>query len=149
MDNVLISSCLTGSPCRYNASGCLAKGLQKLIDNFNIISVCPECMGGLPTPRSPSERVKNQVLSKEGKDVTYEFMKGAKRAVDLAKSTHCKFAILKEKSPSCGSHYIYDGSFTGNVIKGNGITAELLKKNGLECYSEDEIELAIEKHRKV
>lgn len=145
MDKVLISSCLTGSPCRYNASGCLTNSLQKLIDRFDLISACAECMGGLPTPRSPSERIGARVLTNKGKDVTYEFTKGAKRVVELAKSTNCKFAILKEKSPSCGTHLVYDGSFTGKVVEGSGVTAELLKKNGIECFSEDEIDKIIEK----
>lgn len=149
MDNVLISTCLTGAPCRYNATGCITNKLQTLLNNFNLVAACAECMAGLPTPRTPSERVGSRVLMKTGEDVTEEFNRGADRVVEFAKSTNCKFAILKEKSPSCGSHKIYDGSFTGKVIDGQGVLAEKLRKNGIECYSEDEIDEVLRKYKKL
>ena len=149
MDNVLISTCLTGVPCRYNATGCLTDKLQKLLNHFNLVSACAECMGGLPTPRTPAERVGSKILMKDGTDATAEFHKGADRVVSFAKSTNCKFAILKEKSPSCGVHKIYDGSFSGKVIDGEGVLAEKLRQNGFECYSEDDIDEVLHKFAKI
>ena len=97
-------------------------------------------MGGLPTPRDPSEIVGDKVVSSAGKDVTVEYRKGAQTALYLAKLNHADFAILKAKSPSCGKGLIYDGTFTGNKIPGNGVTVSLLQKNGIPVYTEDELD---------
>ena len=149
MENVLISACLLGSPCRYDGKGCLTPKLSELSKYFILIPACAECIGGLPTPRTPSERVGNKVLAKDGKDVTREFVNGAEKVVEMAKHSNCKFAILKEKSPSCGTHKIYDGSFTGKVIDGKGVLAEKLESNGIECFSDEQIDDAIKKFRKL
>lgn len=107
---------------------------------YHLIPICPEIFGGLPTPRIPAEiQADRRVLRKDGKDITDEYKKGAKEALRLAKLFDCKLAILKERSPSCGSGVIYDGSFTGNKINGDGITAELLKKEGIRIIGESEL----------
>lgn len=142
MENVLISACLLGVSCRYDG---LSKPLDaKIIENlrsrYHLIPICPEIFGGLPTPRIPAEiQANRRVLRKDGKDITDEYKKGAKEALRLAKLFDCKLAILKERSPSCGSGVIYDGSFTGNKINGDGITAELLKKEGIRIIGESEL----------
>ena len=142
MENVLISACLLGVSCRYDG---LSKPLDtKIIENlrsrYHLIPICPEIFGGLPTPRIPAEiQADRRVLRKDGKDITDEYKKGAKEALRLAKLFDCKLAILKERRPSCGSGVIYDGSFTGNKINGDGITAELLKKEGIRIIGESEL----------
>ena len=142
MENVLISACLLGVSCRYDG---LSKPLDaKIIENlrsrYHLIPICPEIFGGLPTPRIPAEiQADRLALRKDGKDITDEYKKGAKEALRLAKLFDCKLAILKERSPSCGSGVIYDGSFTGNKINGDGITAELLKKEGIRIIGESEL----------
>lgn len=142
MENVLISACLLGVSCRYDG---LSKPLDtKIIENlrsrYHLIPICPEIFGGLPTPRIPAEiQADRRVLRKDGKDITDEYKKGAKEALRLAKLFDCKLSILKERSPSCGSGVIYDGSFTGNKINGDGITAELLKKEGIRIIGESEL----------
>lgn len=142
MENVLISACLLGVSCRYDG---LSKPLDaKIIENlrsrYHLIPICPEIFGGLPTPRIPAEiQADRRVLRKDGKDITDEYKKGAKEALRLAKLFDCKLAILKERSPSCGSGVIYDGSFTGNKTNGDGIAAELLKKEGIRIIGESEL----------
>lgn len=143
MENLLISACLLGFPCKYSGgSNKLSDGqLARLRECFRLIPVCPETAGGLPTPREPSERLGNKVLSKQGRDVTEEYRRGAETAVTLARRYNCKAALLKEKSPSCGSGLIYDGSFTGRLTAGDGLTAERLKEAGLIVFGESDIEL--------
>lgn len=134
---ILISSCLLGKNCKYNAGNNLNKILLELSSEFEFIEVCPEVLGGLSTPRPPAEIQSEKVITKYNDDVTQEFIKGANITLEIAKQYNCKIAILKESSPSCGSNYIYDGSFTSKKIKGMGITAKLLKENGIEVFSEE------------
>lgn len=138
----LISACLLGVECKYNGgSNALPKEvLAELAEKYELVPVCPEAYGGLPTPRPPSERVGDRVLSKMGGDVTENFNRGAEAALQLCKLLDCRLAMLKERSPSCGHDYIYDGSFTGTVVPGDGLAAELLRKNGIPVYGESEIE---------
>ena len=105
--------------------------------------VCPETAGGLPIPREPSERLHGGVIGKSGRDVAAEFDKGAETTLALARRFGCKTALMKERSPSCGNGTIYDGSFTGKVIPGNGVAAEKLRAAGLSLYGESEIEKLI------
>jgi uncharacterized protein YbbK (DUF523 family) len=116
-----------------------------LLDKYLMVPVCPEQLGGLPTPRVPAE-IQNdgKVLKESGEDVTEIFLKGAKEVLQLAKLYKIKFAVLKEGSPSCGSHFVYDGTFNATKIKGEGIAAGLLRKNGIKVFSEDEIEELID-----
>ena len=113
---ILASSCLLGCECRYKGDGCKCDALIKLAESNTIIGVCPEQMGGLPTPRDPAERQGDKVISCAGKDVTKAYTKGAETALYFAKLNHVDFAVMKAKSPSCGKGLIYDGTFTGNKI---------------------------------
>ncbi len=133
---VLLSACILGADCKYNGGNNYRDGIFDLFTKYNVIPVCPETAGGLARPREPSEKVGNRVLSKSGKDVTSEFKKGADVTLEIAKKYNAAYAVLKAKSPSCGCGIIYDGSFTGNVIPGNGVTAELLLKCGIKIYNE-------------
>lgn len=146
--NVLISGCLLGVNCKYNGGNNLVDKLTELVDQINFIPVCPEQLGGLTTPRPPSEiRAEGEaskVVSNQGLDVTVQFMKGAEESLRIAKLYNCKYAILKERSPSCGSTHIYDGSFQGKVKPGMGMTAALLKQHGIQVYSEENFEELLE-----
>lgn len=137
--NILVSACLLGVGCRFDGLCKPVESVQKLIDKFNLIPFCPEIYGGLPTPRCPSEIVGDKVLSKDGIDVTAQYNKGAQEALKIAKMYSCKYAILKEKSPSCGNGKIYSGNFDKVLVDGDGITAALLKKNGIIVMGESEI----------
>ncbi len=137
--NILVSKCLLGINCRYKGDNCRCEKVVELGKENNLIPVCPEEDGGLPTPRDPSEIVGNKVLSNKGKDVTKEYQKGAELALKAAKENHIDYAVLKKNSPSCGKGIIYDGSFTGKKIPGNGVTVKLLLENGFTVLTEDEI----------
>lgn len=137
---MLISACLLGRACRYDGKDKNKIDLSRL-EGHSLIPVCPEVDGGLGIPRPPAERVSSYIINKEGKDVTAEYTKGAEIALRTAIENNCKIAILKAKSPSCGKGKIYDGTFTKTLIDGNGVTAELLQKNGITVYTEDEIDL--------
>lgn len=145
MECLLISACLLGFECKYSGgSNALdAAALAALRERFRLIPVCPESAGGLPTPRAPSERQGEKVVSKLGQDVTGEYHKGADTALYLARRYGCTRALLKERSPSCGSGAIYDGSFTGSLVPGDGVAAESLKAAGIRVYGESEIEALI------
>ncbi|MDY6011482.1 DUF523 domain-containing protein [Clostridium sp.] len=139
---MIISACLCGCDCKYNGKNNKNESCVELLKRGKAVLVCPEQLGGMTTPRVPSEILKNDgkisVISKEGKDVSKEFKKGAKEALKIAKLVDAKVAILKNGSPSCGSKNIYDGTFSDNKIKGEGITAKLFVENGIEVFSEDE-----------
>lgn len=134
--NILISACLLGVNCRYDGKITFVEELREAIKKHSFIPVCPEQLGGLMTPRTPSERVGDKVLMKTGEDVTENFTRGAYEALRLAQLYDCKYAILKERSPSCGSETIYDGTFSGTLVKGMGVTADLLRKNGITVLNE-------------
>lgn len=138
--NILVSACLLGVNCRYNGEGKLHESILKLMDQHTLIPICPETLGGLSTPRLPSEKIGDKVITKDSTDVTEQFQKGAREVLKLAKLYQCKYAILKEKSPSCGAGKIYDGTFTGVLIEGNGVTTELLEKNGIQVIGETQID---------
>ena len=138
-EKILISACLLGFDCKYDGGNnrMADAEIAALRERFELIPVCPECCGGLPTPRTPSERLGDKVVSKTGADVTEQFEKGALAALRLAQSFSVKKAVLKANSPSCGSGTIYDGSFTGTLVPGDGVTAELLKKHGIKVTNEN------------
>lgn len=142
MEKLLISACLLGSRCKYSGgSNALAPELlQKLREHYELVPVCPETAGGLPTPRAPAERTGTGVLNKNGADVTAEYARGAELAAALAQRLGCTMALLKENSPSCGSGTIYDGSFSGVKIRGDGVAAEKLKALGISVYGESAVE---------
>lgn len=138
-EKILISACLLGFDCKYNGGNNRMEdaAIAALRERFELIPVCPECCGGLPTPRTPAERLGDKVVSKTGADVSEQFKKGARVALGLARHFGIKAAILKANSPSCGSGTIYDGSFTGTLVPGDGVTAELLKKHGVRVTDEN------------
>ena len=138
MSIILVSNCLLGCTCRYKGDACTNERVLALAEKHTLVGVCPEQMGGLPTPRNPSERVGDKVMSNAGKDVTEEYRKGAETALLLAQLNKADFAILKANSPSCGKGIIYDGTFTGAKKPGNGVTVDLLQAHGFPVYSEDE-----------
>lgn len=137
--NILVSACLLGVNCRYDGKGQMAPPLLPLLAEHTLIPICPEQLGGLPTPRIPAERINTQVFTKLGQDVTAAFTKGAEETLKLAQLYHCELAILKERSPSCGAKQIYDGNFSGQLIDGMGVTAELLIQNNIPVIGESEI----------
>ncbi len=137
MEKILVSACLLGTNCKYNGSNNKNNKVLEYIKDKEVIPICPEIMGGLPTPRTPSELKNNKVITKEGIDVTSNYLKGAEEVLYLAKLFNVKKAILKSKSPSCGKNKIYDGTFNNNLIDGMGITAKLLTDNNIEIIDED------------
>lgn len=139
MEKLLISACLIGTNCKYNGKNNYLELVEELKKKYELIPVCPEILGGLDIPRNPSEIKNNKVISNKGIDVTKEFNLGAKSTLKIAMNNNVKIALLKDGSPSCGSNYVYDGTFSKTKIKGNGITTILLKENGIKVFSENEI----------
>lgn len=139
-EKLIVSACLLGKNCKYNGTNNKNEKVLSLAEKYDIVPVCPECFGRLPVPRAPSEIKNGGVFSKDGKDVTEFFKAGAEKALEAAKKSGAAKAVLKARSPSCGKGRIYDGSFTGRVIDGDGITAALFKKNGISVFTEDETE---------
>ncbi len=138
MKKILISACLLGTPCRYDGGSKRVFDVTSFGADITLYPYCPECEGGLPTPRVPAERVGERVITKDGRDVTNEYMLGAKGALELCKKEGIKIAILKKNSPSCGKDKIYDGTYTGTLVDGVGTAAEMLMQNGITVYTEDE-----------
>ena len=134
----LISGCLIGENCKYNGGNNLENIAKALFDKGLALSVCPEQLGGLSTPRIPAERIGDKVISENGIDVTKEYNKGAQITLKVALENNIKIAILQARSPSCGSKQIYDGTFSGTLVDGEGKTAQLLKANGIKVITIDE-----------
>ena len=143
MENILVSACLLGIGCRYDGKHKANDEVLKLREKYNLIPFCPEIFGGLPTPRIPSERIGDRVMMKDGTDVTENYKRGAKEALELCRIYNIKTAILKERSPSCGKGEIYDGNFTGALTERDGVTAELLINNGVRVLGESEINILL------
>ena len=139
MEKILISACLVGDKVRYDGKGQYNPLIQELLEKYELVPFCPEVEGGLKTPRTPSEIVGDKVISKAGRDVTHQFFDGAKKALMICQYLNIKIAILKDHSPSCGVNEIHDGKFSGKLIKGKGITAALLEKNGIKVISDSDI----------
>jgi len=133
----IVSACLAGINCNYKGESKPNEKIIELVKKGEAIPVCPEQLGGLPTPRMAAEQKEDKVLTKDGKDVTQAFVKGANEVLRIANMYNCKEAILKARSPSCGCGQIYDGTFSGELIDGDGITAALLKRNVIKVYSEE------------
>ena len=140
MEKIIVSACLLGVPCRYDGKSKPENDVIALKDRYELIPVCAEVLGGLPTPRVGAEIVGDKVVRSDGVDVTYEYHKGAREVLKIAKENGCKIAILKSKSPSCGKGKIYDGTYTRTLIDGNGVLTDLLLKNNIEVYTETEID---------
>lgn len=133
---LLVSACLLGINCKYNGNNNKNDKILELLKDHDLIPICPETLGGLPTPRTPSEIQNDKVITKDGRDVTKEYQKGAEETLKIAKLYDCKIAILKEKSPSCGCGKIYDGTFSKTLINGDGMTTRLLKENNIKIIGE-------------
>ncbi|MHC1720648.1 MAG: DUF523 domain-containing protein [Clostridiaceae bacterium] len=138
---ILVSACLCGINCKYNGGSNLNKAVLKLLEEGKAIPICPEQLGGLTTPR-PANEIEGgtgadvldgiaRVMDSDGKDETESFIRGAREVLSIAQKANIGEAILKAKSPSCGAGHIYDGTFSSRIIQGNGVTAELLKRNGI------------------
>lgn len=141
MAKILVSACLLGCPTRYDGNSVPCQKILDLAKDNVLIPVCPEQMGGLTTPRLPSERQPGtgKLLAKDGSDVTEQYMKGVEITLSIAKLNSVDYCILKSLSPSCGTGIIYDGTFTGGKTEGDGVTAEALKKNGFKVISENDL----------
>lgn len=135
---ILVSACLAGQYCRWDGGTNLVPEIKKLVDCNQAIIVCPETLGGLPTPRKPSERIQDRVINNAGDDVTAQFRMGAEEALRICRESGCKKAILKSKSPSCGKGVIHNGLFDGGLVSGNGLAAQLLMDHGIEVLTEQE-----------
>ena len=137
---ILVSACLLGARCRYDGASKAHSEMAALAKRHTLIPVCPEQLGGLSTPRPPAERQGERVVTRSGADVTEQYRRGAEETARLCKLLGCEAAVLKERSPSCGRGEIYDGTFTGTLTAGDGVTAELLTVQGIAVYGESEIE---------
>lgn len=137
---LVISACLAGRCCRYDGSSALLFCLNALDEVFELIALCPEQLGGLPTPRSCAELVNGRVLTNDGEDLTQAFLEGARKAVFLAQTQGCIGALLMDRSPSCGSTCIYDGTFSGTLVEGRGVFAHLLGELGFPLYTPNTID---------
>lgn len=148
METILVSACLLGDNVKYNGKNNYDERIEKLKELFDIVPICPEVFGGLPTPRIPSEIKGENVVNEKGKDVTYEFNKGAHKVINIVNFCHVRKALLMDRSPSCGVNKIYNGKFNGTLIDGMGYTAKLLKVKGVQLYTLDNIDELIESRGK-
>ena len=133
--------CLLGEPCRYDGKSVPLDGtiIEKLKEKYTLVTVCPEQEGGLPTPRIPAERQGENVVRRGGVDVTAEYRKGAEVALSLCRRFGISIALMKAKSPSCGAGRIYDGTFSGTLTDGDGVTVSLLSGNGIKIFTENDV----------
>ena len=136
---ILISTCLLGACCRYDGASKAHPLAALLAERHTLVPVCPEQLGSLPTPRPPAERRGGRVVTQSG-DVTEQYLRGAEETLKLCKLLGCEAAVLKERSPSCGRGQVYDGTFSGTLTAGDGVTAELLAAHGILVYGESQIE---------
>ena len=132
----VVSACLAGCKCRYDGKDNLCPKVKQLVEEGRAVTVCPEVMGGMTTPRIPSERKDGKIVNSIGEDNTSYFIKGVEKSIEIVKEHNIKKAILKAKSPSCGNKYIYDGTFSKTLVEGKGLLAEKLSEIGVEIYDE-------------
>lgn len=137
---LLVSACLLGCRCRYDGASREHPLAKELAERHTLVPVCPEQLGGLSTPRPPAERRGGLVVTRDGADVTEQYRRGAEETLRLCRGLGCEAAVLKERSPSCGRGEIYDGTFSGTLAAGDGVTAELLSAVGVPVYGESQIE---------
>lgn len=137
---ILISACLAGIPCRYDGKSKKMEKMRMLVEKKKAVPVCPEVLGGLGIPRLPAELRDGKVFTIDGNDVTVAYETGCRKALEICLKNRCEKAYLKEKSPACGVHKIYNGSFMGKTISGQGIFTSLLRRNGIQCFNEYEYE---------
>ena len=140
MIKVAVSACLVGKNTKYDGTNNYNQAVMDYLKDKEYILICPEVFGGLPTPRVPSEIVKDKVINKENVDVTNEFVIGANKALQMIIDNNIEEVIVKSKSPSCGHKQIYDGTFSNKIIEGNGVFTALAIKNGIKVLTENDIE---------
>lgn len=133
----IVSACLAGVHCRFDCQAKTRNEIADLVTRGEALPVCPEQLGGLPTPRKPAERIGDKVIAIDGSDVTQEYVNGAQEALRIAQLCGTTEALLKSKSPMCGTDRIYDGTFSGTTTSGDGVFAELLKKHGIKVTEID------------
>lgn len=133
----VVSACLMGDNCKYNGGNNYSEEVINYLKDKEYVKICPECLGGLSTPRVPSEICGDNVINKDGIDVTNEYNKGALESLKIAKDFKADTAILKSNSPSCGCGMIYDGTFSKKLISGDGVTTKLFKEHGIKVISSD------------
>ena len=138
---IAVSRCLIGENCTYAGKNNLCKEIKELYDQGLVLPLCPEVLGGLPIPRTPCEVIGEKVIDQKGIDRTKEYTQGAKIALDKCLEKNIKIAVLKAKSPSCGKNHIYDGTFSHQLVEGDGIFVQMLKEKGIAVYSENEVTL--------
>lgn len=131
-EKLLVSACLLGENCKYSGGNNYDPAVAALAARYELIPVCPEQLGGLPTPRAPSERVGDRVLTRDGTDVTDAFRLGAEKTLEIARINGVRRAVFRERSPSCGCGAVYDGTFSGTLVPGDGVAAALLRASGVE-----------------
>jgi uncharacterized protein YbbK (DUF523 family) len=136
---LLVSACLLGVECNHEGGHSRRPSVQALAESYHLVPVCPEVCGGLSTPRAAAERRGDRVVNADGTDVTAAYDRGARAAVELAQATGARGAVLKARSPSCGSSAIYDGTFSSTLHEGEGVTAAALRAAGVEVISEDDL----------
>lgn len=135
----MISACLLGCCCRYDGASKPHPLAAELAQRYDLVPVCPEQLGGLPTPRPPAERQGDRVMTRDGRDVTEAYRRGGEEALRLCRLLGCEAAVLKERSPSCGYGSIHDGTFSGGLTAGNGVAAQMLAAEGIPVYGESQI----------
>lgn len=135
---ILISACLAGICCKYNGGSNETELIRRLYEEGKAVTVCPEVLGGLPVPRTPGEIREGKVISADGEDITEYYRKGAQKALQICLEKKCALAVLKSRSPSCGCHQVYDGTFSHVLVEGKGVFAQLLEDNGIICMDEEE-----------
>jgi uncharacterized protein YbbK (DUF523 family) len=146
---IIVSACLAGVQCRYNGQGFPIPEVTELVKKGRALPLCPEILANLPTPRSNVEQCAGRFLAHDGKDLTSEFIAGARIALTIAKLVGSKIAILKSKSPTCGCGLIYDGTFSGNLIEGDGVFCAFLKDEKIKVYTEDQFQSLTHSGKKI
>lgn len=136
---IAVSACLLGENCKYNGGNNYSKKLVEFLKGKEVIRICPEVLGGLPTPRKPAEIVGGEVKLEDGRSVDYEFKKGAQIALDKVIDNQVDLVILQSRSPSCGVNNIYDGSFSGKLIDGKGVFAKLLEESDIDVIDVEDL----------
>lgn len=141
MPRFVVSACLAGFPCRYDGKSKPVATVVQLVKEHNALPLCPEVLAGLGTPRCCSERLGDRIQTKDGVDITIALRQGAERALLKAQEAGCTIAILKQRSPSCGAGQIYDGTFSGTIIEGDGVWTELLRQSSFTVFTEEDLPL--------
>ena len=136
---IMVSACLLGNNCKYNGGNNRSESLLRLLSDYTVIPVCPEVLGGLPTPRAPAEIVDGAVTNREGVSVDKAFRQGAENALQIAKQEQPDLIILQSRSPSCGTKQVYDGTFTGTLVPGQGVFAAMAQQAGFRVMDIEDI----------